>query len=103
MIIYGEILWMDQEHDKVWAYGPGTLTQWTDRALLTDKAPESKPAAAGVDGPSAAPGRDTARPRGLTALHVRRRGAATPGRTGGVLAGRRKPRRPPNPTLGLSH
>jgi hypothetical protein len=38
--IEGEILRMDQEHDKVWVDGPGTLTQWTDRALLTDKAPE---------------------------------------------------------------
>ena len=32
MTIRGEIIWMDQEHDKVWAYGPGVLTQWTDRA-----------------------------------------------------------------------
>jgi hypothetical protein len=52
MIIYGEILWMDQEHDKVWAYGPGTLSQWTDRALLTDKAPETQAAAAAVGGPA---------------------------------------------------
>ena len=43
MIVYGEILWMDQEQDKIWAYGPGVLNQWSDRALLTDKSPEPKP------------------------------------------------------------
>lgn len=47
MIIYGQTLWMDQEHDKVWAFGPGVLNQWTARDLMTDKTPES---------PSAAPG-----------------------------------------------
>jgi hypothetical protein len=51
-IIYGEILWMDQEHDKLWAYGPGTLIQWTDRALLTDKVPEPKPGQASAAGPA---------------------------------------------------
>ena len=43
MIVYGEILWMDQEQDKIWAFGPGVLNQWTDRAMLTDKSPEPKP------------------------------------------------------------
>ena len=23
MIVYGEVLWMDQEQDKIWAFGPG--------------------------------------------------------------------------------
>ena len=45
MITFGQVLWMDQEHDKVWAYGPGTVLQWTDRALMTDKTPEPQPAA----------------------------------------------------------
>ena len=45
MTIEGEILRMDQEHDKVWADGTGKLTQWTDRALLTDKAAAPPPAA----------------------------------------------------------
>ena len=45
MITFGQTLWMDQEHDKVWANGPGTLLQWTDRALMTDKTPEPQPAA----------------------------------------------------------
>jgi hypothetical protein len=73
MTIRGEIVRLDQEHDKVWADGPGTLTRWTNRALLTDKAPEpteagdgsvgepsrvSRSTAAGPDGP---PGGATAR------------------------------------------
>jgi hypothetical protein len=48
---------MDQEHDKVWGDGPGTLTQWTDRALLTDRAPE----------PTATPDGTPATPAGSTA------------------------------------
>jgi hypothetical protein len=51
-IVYGEVIWMDQEKDKVWAYGPGVLSQWTDRALFTDKAPESKPAEEGAGSPT---------------------------------------------------
>jgi hypothetical protein len=47
MITFGETLLMDQEHDKIWANGPGTLLQWTDRALMTDKAPEPQPTAEG--------------------------------------------------------
>lgn len=46
MIMYGQTLWMDQEHDKVYSYGPGILNQWTDRGLMTDKTPEPQPAAA---------------------------------------------------------
>ncbi len=41
MTIRGERIRLDQEHDKVWGDGPGMLTQWTDRALFTDKAEES--------------------------------------------------------------
>jgi hypothetical protein len=43
---------MDQEQDKIWAYGPGILNQWTDRALMTDKSPESPPAAEGSGSPA---------------------------------------------------
>src|SRR5262249_46209190 len=52
MDVQGEILWMDQEQDKIWAYGPGILNQWTDRALMTDKSPESPPAAEGSGSPA---------------------------------------------------
>lgn len=45
MTFRGEILWMDQEHDMVWGYGPGSIYQWTDRALMTDKSPAGTPAA----------------------------------------------------------
>jgi hypothetical protein len=58
MTIRGEIIRMDQEHDKVWADGPGTLTQWSDRALLTDRSVDasSSPDGAGAGGaPPAAP------------------------------------------------
>ncbi len=68
MVIDGEFLQLDQAHDKVWAFGPGSLSQWTDRALLTDKAPEPTPAAEGPGAPaSGSPGakpagRDTGMP-----------------------------------------
>ncbi|HZW29694.1 MAG TPA: hypothetical protein VFF52_03250, partial [Isosphaeraceae bacterium] len=39
MTIRGLVLRLDQELDKVWCDGPGVLTKWTDRALLTDKSP----------------------------------------------------------------
>ena len=37
MTIRGEKIRLDQEHDKVWGDGPGVLTQWTDRAMLSGK------------------------------------------------------------------
>ena len=82
MTIRGEIIWMDQEHDKIRAYGPGKLTQWTDRGLMTDKMAEPKPA----EGPGAiasAPTRNTAarpsRPSGTPARPgIPARGRAVP-------------------------
>ena len=52
MLIYGETLWMDQEQDKVWALGPGTLSQWAERSMMTDKAEEpAKAPEQPADGP----------------------------------------------------
>jgi hypothetical protein len=56
MTIRCEKIRLDQEHDKVWGDGPGVLTQWTDRALFTDKAEEpTGDSGAGPDASAAAP------------------------------------------------
>ncbi len=61
MITFGQVLWMDQENDKVWANGPGTLLQWTDRAMMTDKTPEPQ-APADETGDTPATGRAARKP-----------------------------------------
>jgi len=43
--IEGEVIGVNQITDQAWAYGPGKLTQLTDRALLTDKAEGEEPEA----------------------------------------------------------
>ncbi|MHB1557816.1 MAG: LptA/OstA family protein [Isosphaeraceae bacterium] len=73
MTIDGEYLELDQARDMVWGVGPGTLTQWTDPALLSDKAPAPSPSDEGSGAPGAKPGvRDTGMPV------VSRTGSAAP-------------------------
>jgi hypothetical protein len=54
MLVFGEVLWLDQEKDKIWGFGPGTWNQWTDRAVMSDKSPDSQPAADGSAAPPSA-------------------------------------------------
>ena len=59
--IRSETIRLDQEHDKVWGDGPGVMTQWTDRALLADKAEEPAGESDGAtSGGAAAPAADPA-------------------------------------------
>lgn len=75
MTIDGEYLELDQARDMVWAVGPGTLTQLTDPALLSDKAPAPAPSSEGSGTPATRPGtRDTGMP-----VVSRTGSAATPG------------------------
>lgn len=84
MTIEGEYLELDQTRDMVWGVGPGSLSQWTSRALLTDKAPAPVPS---PGGPSTTPSekpvvRDTGMPVATRTGSTSRSGVRTVQGTG---------------------
>ena len=96
MTIRSEKLRLDQEHDKVWGDGPGVLTQWTDRALLTDNAEEPSADSGGGTG-AVEPARDAATSGSSTVRGNRVRTSSdiakgTDPATGTAPAAKRKPR-----------
>ncbi len=81
MTVDGEYLELEQARDIVRGVGPGTLTQWTDPALLSDKAPAPAPAPSpspSGERPGAPGARPGARDTGMPVVS-RTGSAATPG------------------------